>query len=82
MIGLATIDANKCLAWRKEKYYKLCLVCDEQCSYDAVQWIVDEQGFKRPVVDVDVCTGCGICEAKCPVQPEAAITVSRREMEQ
>ena len=27
------------------------------------------------VVDVDRCTGCGICEAKCPVQPEAAITV-------
>jgi polyferredoxin len=80
-IGLATIDANKCLAWQKEKYYKLCLVCDEQCSYDAVKWI-EEGGVKRPVVDADVCTGCGICEAKCPVQPEAAITVSRREMTQ
>ena len=81
-IGLATIDADKCLAWREEKYYKLCLVCDEQCSYDAVQWITDDQGYKRPVVDVEACTGCGICEAKCPVQPEAAITVSRREREQ
>jgi polyferredoxin len=81
-IGLAAIDANRCLAWQKEKYYKLCLVCDEQCSYDAVQWITDEQGFKRPVVDAETCTGCGICEAKCPVQPEAAITVSRCEKQQ
>jgi NAD-dependent dihydropyrimidine dehydrogenase PreA subunit len=80
-IGLATIDANKCLAWQKGPYYKLCLVCDEQCSYDAVKWI-EEGGSKRPVVDADVCTGCGICEAKCPIQPEAAITISRREMTQ
>ncbi|MBM3501207.1 MAG: 4Fe-4S binding protein [Armatimonadetes bacterium] len=80
-IGLATIDANKCLAWQKGKYYKLCLVCDEQCSYDAVKWI-EEGGVKRPVVDADVCTGCGICEAKCPVQPEAAIVVNRSEMTQ
>jgi len=80
-IGLATIDANKCLAWQKGQFYKLCLVCDEQCSYDAVKWI-EEGGVRRPVVDADVCTGCGICEAKCPVQPEAAITVSRREMAQ
>jgi polyferredoxin len=81
LIGLATIDANKCLAWQRGKYYKLCLVCDEQCSYDAVQWI-EEDGVKRPVVDADLCTGCGICEAKCPVQPEAAITVSRRDTAQ
>ena len=83
IIGLATIDANKCLAWRQGGLYKLCLVCDEQCSYDAVKWIEDEgAGVKRPVVDADICTGCGICEAKCPVQPEAAITVSRSERSQ
>jgi len=80
-IGLASIDANRCLAWQKGQYYKVCLVCDEQCSYDAVkQMRVD--GKDRPVVDADLCTGCGICEAKCPVQPEAAIVVNRREMTQ
>jgi len=83
VIGLATIDTNKCLAWRLGELYKLCLVCDEQCSYDAVKWIEDEEaGVKRPVVDADICTGCGICEAKCPVQPEAAIPVNRSERSQ
>jgi NAD-dependent dihydropyrimidine dehydrogenase PreA subunit len=81
LIGLADISPATCLAWQRGPYYKLCLVCDEQCSYDAVKWI-EEGGVKRPVVEADVCTGCGICEAKCPVQPEAAITVSRREWEQ
>ncbi|MGQ9729997.1 MAG: 4Fe-4S binding protein [Candidatus Zipacnadales bacterium] len=80
-IGLATIDRSKCLAWRPGKLYKLCLVCDEQCSYKAVHWFSDN-GVKRPVVDADICTGCGICEAKCPVQPEAAITVSRVDLRQ
>lgn len=80
-IGLATIHPGKCLSWQRGDHYKLCLVCDEHCSYDAIQWIEDE-GVKRPVVDADRCTGCGICEAKCPVQPEAAIVVDRREMVQ
>jgi len=80
-IGLAAIDSNKCLAWRRGEFYKLCLVCDEQCSYKAVKWH-NLDGERRPAVDAELCTGCGICEAKCPVQPEAAITVSRSEMAQ
>ncbi len=78
MIGLAYIDSNRCLAWRMGEHYKLCLVCDEQCSYKAVKWM-DVDGIKRPVVEEAKCTGCGICEAKCPVQPLAAIVVDRSE---
>ncbi len=80
-IGLASINQGKCLAWRRGNFYKLCLVCDEQCSYKAVQWHLLD-GQRRPVVDEEKCTGCGICEAKCPVKPEAAITVSRSERQQ
>jgi len=26
-----------------------------------------------PVVDLDLCIGCGICETKCPVEDDPAI---------
>lgn len=67
-MGVAHIDKTRCIAWDTEK---ICLVCNEQCSYHAV--IGDEK--KRPVVKEEKCTGCGICENKCPLEGEAAIVV-------
>jgi len=80
-IGLATVDRNKCLQWRAPGRYLLCGVCYEHCVYKGV---VGEhlEGELRPVVNPDKCTGCGQCERVCPVQPEAAITVSRVETTQ
>ncbi len=78
IIGKAVIDENTCLAWQKGRDYKLCLVCDEQCPYDAIQ--MQEHGpwaQKRPHVITDKCTGCGKCEHECPVTPIAAIRVMR-----
>ncbi len=77
-IGLATIDENKCLAWQPGKDYRLCLVCDEQCPYDAIEMqLHGPRRLKRPHVVADKCTGCGTCENVCPVEPEAAIVVNR-----
>ena len=70
-IGLAMIDRSQCIAWNADKK---CLVCDEYCSYKAIVWKVQE-GAKRPFVDEKKCTGCGICESACPIQPVAAIRV-------
>ena len=70
-IGRAIIDRSQCIAWNADKK---CLVCDEYCSYTAIEWKVRE-GFKRPFVDEKKCTGCGICESACPIQPVAAIRV-------
>lgn len=67
-IGVAHIDKTRCIAWDTEK---VCLVCNEQCSYQAI--VGDEK--KRPSVNEEKCTGCGICENKCPVDGEAAIIV-------
>jgi ferredoxin-type protein NapF len=67
-MGVAHIDKTRCLAWDNEK---ICLVCNEQCSYHAI--VGDEK--KRPTVKEEKCTGCGICENKCPVDGEAAIIV-------
>ena len=81
LIGLAAISRSSCIMWRRQNPKEMCLVCDEQCSYKAVKWELIE-GLKRPVVDPDLCTGCGQCEEKCPVQPLAAIVVYRREQVQ
>jgi len=67
-MGVAHIDKTRCIAWDTNK---ICLVCNEQCSYLAI--IGDEK--KRPIVKEEKCTGCGICENKCPVDGESAIVV-------
>jgi ferredoxin-type protein NapF len=67
-VGVAHIDKTRCIAWDTEK---ICLVCNEQCSYHAI--VGDEK--KRPIIKEEKCTGCGICENKCPVDGEAAIIV-------
>jgi len=67
-MGVAHVNKTRCIAWDTEK---ICLVCNEQCSYRAI--VGDEK--KRPIVKEEKCTGCGICENKCPVDGEAAIIV-------
>ena len=67
-MGVAHIDKTRCIAWDKDK---ICLVCNEQCSYHAI--VGDEK--KRPIMKEEKCTGCGICENKCPVDGESAIIV-------
>jgi ferredoxin-type protein NapF len=67
-MGIAHIDKTRCIAYEQDK---ICLVCNEQCSYHAI--VGDEK--KRPIVKEEKCTGCGICENKCPVDGESAIIV-------
>jgi MauM/NapG family ferredoxin protein len=74
-IGTAVIDRNRCVAWEQNKE---CLVCDEVCPYNAITAHVVETTtgkFKVPVLDEDLCIGCGMCEQHCPVSDAAAIVI-------
>jgi len=74
-IGTAVIDRHRCLAWEQNKE---CLVCDEVCPYNAIvpRYVETTRGrFKVPVVDADICIGCGMCEQQCPIFDTAAIVV-------
>lgn len=71
-IGTAYIDTDRCLVWARDR---LCLICDEQCPYNAIvfRW---QDGFRRPFVVEGKCNGCGFCEEQCPVAGASAIIVT------
>ncbi|NWF76617.1 MAG: 4Fe-4S binding protein [Nitrospirae bacterium] len=82
-IGLAMIDKGRCLPYAHKTP---CIVCEEVCptSTKAI-WleevvVKDREGkkifLKQPHVDLNLCIGCGICEAKCPVGSKPAIYVT------
>lgn len=70
-MGTAVIDTSRCIAWYADR---TCFVCEEACSYQAISQELKD-GRYRPIIDEDKCVGCGECENKCPIQPEAAIRV-------
>ena len=64
-IGNAAIERHRCIAWEQGK---ICLICDEVCPYDAMEFrmVTDEKGtLQRPYVIEDKCVGCGQCERGC-----------------
>jgi len=82
-IGTAFFDRGRCLPWAMATP---CIVCEEFCptSPKAI-WVQEETVIKsdgtaitvqRPRVDVEMCTGCGICEYVCPVQNKPAVYVT------
>mgnify|MGYP001065743773 CR=1 FL=1 len=62
-------------------------VCEEMCPLREKAITLEEREIVRsdgtvgairlPHVQRDLCTGCGICENKCPLVGEAAIRVYR-----
>ncbi len=75
-IGRAHVERSRCLEWG---YGRACMVCDEVCPYGAI-YVGGSgrsgRGRRGPVVDADICVGCGVCEHHCPVIGPAAIRVS------
>ncbi|UCF44110.1 MAG: 4Fe-4S dicluster domain-containing protein [Planctomycetota bacterium] len=79
-IGLAVIDRARCIPWAGGER---CVICLDACpaEYDAIELRQVETGEFRPYVKERLCTGCGICEYKCPVEGKSAVqVVASKEM--
>lgn len=79
VIGLAFVDPSRCIPLAQGTP---CIVCEEHCPTPRKAIVFTERAGKNgrpvkvPVVVVDLCIGCGICENKCPVADLAGIRVT------
>ncbi len=82
-IGLAFFDRNRCLPYASAR---TCIVCEEHCpTPQKAIWfeevtVLNARGervvVKQPRVNAELCTGCGICENKCPLADERGVYVT------
>jgi MauM/NapG family ferredoxin protein len=79
-IGSAWIRTDRCLGYLQGE---TCTVCEENCptspkavTLHRTEVIMPDDSIAEPrvpVVDLEACIGCGICENRCPVVDEPAI---------
>jgi MauM/NapG family ferredoxin protein len=80
-IGSAEIDRAVCLPWVSGHR---CVICVDACpaEFHAVELRSVAPRIFRPFVEASRCTGCGICEYRCPVENRAAIRVRPKSNEE
>jgi ferredoxin-type protein NapG len=82
-MGVAIVDAKNCIAFwgiQCDACYRACPLMDEAIylKYEK-NTRTGKHAFLKPIVNSDICTGCGLCERAC-VTKEPAIIVLPREI--
>jgi len=82
-MGIAVVDQNSCIAFwgiQCDACYRACPLLDVAISleYDRNER-TGKHAFLKPIVHMNACTGCGLCEQAC-VTEKAAIFVQPREV--
>ena len=44
-----------------------CAACAQRCPKECISMKSDNDGFLYPVVNVDKCVNCGLCDSVCPI---------------
>jgi ferredoxin-type protein NapG len=73
-MGLAVIDPENCLSWqglRCEVCYRVCPVRGKAITITNHPRQISKHAMFVPVVHSEACTGCGICEKRCPTEVAA-----------
>ena len=82
-MGVAVIDDKSCIAFwgiQCDACYRACPLLGEAIT---IEYEKNERtgkhAFMKPVIEPDICTGCGLCEKAC-VTDKAAVFVLPREV--
>ncbi|WP_456457351.1 ferredoxin-type protein NapG [Nitratifractor sp.] len=82
-MGIAVVDDNSCIAFwglQCDACYRACPLMDKALRLEyAKNERTGKHAFLKPVVDMNACTGCGLCEKAC-VTEKPAIFVLPREV--
>ncbi len=82
-MGIAVVDKNSCIAFwgiQCDACYRACPLLDVAISLEYNRnERTGKHAFLEPVVHMDACTGCGLCEQAC-VTEKAAIFVQPRDV--
>ncbi len=73
-MGLAVIDEAACLSWqglRCEVCFRVCPVSGQAITLTTQPRQTSRHAMFVPVVHAEACTGCGLCEARCPTEVAA-----------
>lgn len=82
-MGTARVKPGSCVTWGSaEREARECRICVDRCPYpeEAIRLGPPAEGeaVGHPVVDADICTGCGLCVFACPAEPAAIVVEPRR----
>lgn len=82
-MGVAIVDTKNCIAFwgiQCDACYRACPLMDQAIKLEYQKnERTGKHAFLKPIVDVDFCTGCGLCEHAC-VTKKPAILVLPREV--
>ncbi len=82
-MGVAVIDHHSCIAFwgiQCDACYRACPLMEEAITLEFRRnERTGKHAFLIPVIQVDVCTGCGLCEHAC-VTDKAAVYILPREV--
>ncbi|MDR2969114.1 MAG: 4Fe-4S binding protein [Tannerellaceae bacterium] len=80
-VGIAEFFLERCIV---ETENTDCGACSEHCPTQAVHMELYKEGstLTVPVVEPELCVGCGGCESICPVRPDRAIIIKSNVVHQ
>ncbi len=55
-----------------------CGACIDNCAHNAITWNTDIEGFWYPVVNLNSCVDCKLCERTCPLLNAASLNLKNK----